>query len=105
MRGSALPAVATPSVMMMVSLGSTGKTASSAGNTIAAAYESRESTCRLASALTSAPVTAARPPDAPRPPHTPQLPHAGQLADEAPPAYGAGASAGHHNDPRLVRPP
>ncbi len=31
MRGSALPAVATPSAMMTLSPGSTGKTASSAG--------------------------------------------------------------------------
>ena len=35
MRGSALPAVATPSAMTTVSLGSTGKTASRAGSTIA----------------------------------------------------------------------
>ncbi len=33
MRGSALPAVATPSAMIALSAGSTGKTASSAGKT------------------------------------------------------------------------
>jgi hypothetical protein len=35
MRGSALPAVATPSAMITLSLGSTGMTASRAGMTIA----------------------------------------------------------------------
>ena len=54
MRGSALPAVATPSAMIAVSAGSTGKTASSAGMTKAMRYESAESTCRLASALIGA---------------------------------------------------
>ena len=37
MRGSALPAVATPRAMIAVSLGTTGKIASSAGMTIAMA--------------------------------------------------------------------
>jgi len=37
MRGSALPAVATPSAMTTVSLGSTGRTASSAGRMTAMA--------------------------------------------------------------------
>ena len=37
MRGSALPAVATPRAMMTVSLGSTGRTASRAGMMIAMA--------------------------------------------------------------------
>src|ERR1051325_10975604 len=103
MRGSALPAVATPSVMMMVSLGSTGKTASSAGKMIAAAYESRESTCRLASALTYAPVRAARPLDATQLPDATQRADAAQRTDAAPRPYGAGAD--HATSSRLSRPP
>src|SRR5690348_8826785 len=95
MRGSALPAVATPSVMMMVSLGSTGRTASSAGKTIAAAYESRESTCRLASALTYAPGRAIRRPDAIRRLDATRPRDAAQRPDAAPRAGGAGAGAGH----------
>ena len=45
-RGSALPAVATPSAMTADSLGSTGKIASSAGTMTATRYDSTESTCR-----------------------------------------------------------
>src|SRR5690242_15819183 len=55
MRGSALPAVATPSVITAVSLGITGRIASRAGATIAIRYESRESTCRASSAIMYAP--------------------------------------------------
>src|SRR5580704_14230619 len=60
MRGSALPAVATPSAMTTVSLGSTGMTASRAGMTIAMTYERTEPTCRLVSALTGAPALSPR---------------------------------------------
>ena len=59
MRGSALPAVATPSAMIAVSLGSTGKIASRAGMRTAIAYEITEPTCRLNSAFTGAPPLAA----------------------------------------------
>lgn len=46
-RGSALPAVATPRAMTAVSLGRIGMSASSAGMRIAIRYERAESTCRL----------------------------------------------------------
>src|ERR1700759_1900698 len=105
MRGSALPAVATPSVMTMVSLGSTGRTASSAGKTIAAAYESRESTCRLASALTYAPGRATQPPDATQPRDATQPPDAAQKADAAPRACGAGAGAENPTSSLQIWPP
>ena len=54
MRGSVLPAVATPRAMIAVSLGSTGKIASSAGITKAIRYASSEPTWRLPSALIGA---------------------------------------------------
>ena len=55
MRGSVLPAVATPRAMMAVSLGRTGKIASSAGMTTAMRYEIAASTWRLVSALIRSP--------------------------------------------------
>src|SRR5690242_208318 len=58
MRGSALPAVATPSVITAVSLGITGRIASRAGARIAIRYESRESTRRASSAIMYAPYLA-----------------------------------------------
>src|SRR5690348_17964520 len=58
MRGSALPAVATPSVITAVSLGITGRIASRAGARIAIRYESRESTRRASSAIMHAPYLA-----------------------------------------------
>jgi quaternary ammonium compound-resistance protein SugE len=51
----ALPAVATLSAMIAVSLGSTGKIASRAGTRTAIAYAITEPTCRLNSAFTGAP--------------------------------------------------
>jgi hypothetical protein len=50
MRGSALPAVATPRAMTAVSLGRTGMIASSAGMMIAIRYEITASTWRLVNA-------------------------------------------------------
>lgn len=50
MRGSALPAVATPRAMTAVSLGRTGMIASRAGMMIAIRYETAASTWRLVSA-------------------------------------------------------
>src|SRR5689334_21285159 len=58
MRGSALPAVATPSVITAVSLGITGRIASRAGARIAIRYESRESTRSTSSAIMYAPYLA-----------------------------------------------
>jgi hypothetical protein len=55
MRGSVLPAVATPRAMTTVSPGSTRKIASSAGMTSAIRYESAEPAWRVPNALIGVP--------------------------------------------------
>lgn len=62
MRGSVLPAVTTPSVMIAVSLGSTGKMASRAGMTMAIRYDSGELAWRLVRTLIRSPSVPGRPP-------------------------------------------